>query len=218
MKVRDSTSMSAIAPRDRSHALAARKPVRVADYERFRRWLEAAALDDCESPGGGSGCRKLGNDQHNPVAMGSVAPSCVPALSLEPAMLDYVQGPRADGKLSRSAELAELAEAIVERVLMCPDRTGGATAHITLNRVVFGSACVSVSCRDDTLSLYIVSGRLKSILQLRGHAFARNLSDRLCMRVTIAVVARGSLWKEQDGHRHSSGSEAILRYRAEKAA
>ncbi|MCC8941251.1 hypothetical protein H8A97_37740 [Bradyrhizobium sp. Arg62] len=218
MKVRDGASMSAIAPRDRSHALAARKPVRVSDYERFQRRLEAAGPDDCESPGGGSGCRKLGSDQHDPVAMGSVAPSCVSAVSLEPAKLDYVQDPGADGNLSRSAELAELAEAIVERVLICPDRTGGATAYITLNRVVFGSACVSVSCRDDTLSLYIVSDRLRSILQLRGHAFARDLSDRLGMRVIIAVVGRGSLLQEEDCHWHSSGSEATFRYRAEKSA
>jgi len=218
MKVRDSASMSAIAPRDRSprHAFAARKPVPGADYERFQRRLEAAGLDDCESPGGGSGCRKLGNDQHDPVAMASVAPSFVPAFSLEPAMLDYVQDPGADGSLSRSAELAELAEAIVERVLICPDRVGGATAYITLNRVVFGGACVSVSCRDDTLSLYIVSDHLRSILQLRGQAFARHLSDRLGMRVMIAVVGRG--WREEGGQWHSSGSEATFRYSAEKSA
>ncbi|MFH0303513.1 hypothetical protein AAFX91_41735, partial [Bradyrhizobium sp. 31Argb] len=174
MEDRDIASMSAIPPRDRSPPHAARKPVRVADYERFRRRLEEAALDDCESRADGSGCRKLGNDQHDPVATGSVSPSCVPAVSLEPVMLDYVQGPGVEGRLSRSAELAELAGAIVERVLICPDRTGAATAYITLNRVVFGSACVSVSCRDDTLSLHIVSDHLRSILQLRGHAFARD--------------------------------------------
>ncbi|WP_420969603.1 hypothetical protein [Bradyrhizobium sp. B120] len=222
MKVRDGTSMSAIAPRDCSvpppDALAARKPVHVADCERFWRRLEAAAPDDCEAPEDYPGCKKLGDDQHDPVAMGNVAPSCIPVASLEVAMLDHVRSPQADAALSRSAELAELAEAIVERVLICPDRTGGGTAYITLNRVVFGSGCVSVSCYDDMLNLYIVSDRLKSILQLRGQAFARDLSDRLGMRVTIAVVAQGSLWKEQDGHRHSSGSEAILRYRAEKGA
>ncbi|SCB53277.1 hypothetical protein GA0061099_10566 [Bradyrhizobium yuanmingense] len=220
MKVRDSASMSAIAPRDRSppNTFAARKPVPGADYERFRRRFEEAALDDCESPADGSGCRTLANDPHDPVAMGSVALSCVPAVALESVMLDYAQDPGVDGKLSRSAELAELAEQIVERVLICPDRVGGATAYITLNRVVFGSASVSVSCRDDTLSLHIVSDRLRSILQLRGQAFARDLSDRLGMRVTIAVVGRRSLLQQENCHRHSSGSEATFRYSAEKSS
>jgi len=218
MKVRDGASMSAIAPRDRSppRALAARKPVPGTDYDRFRRRLEEAALDGCEARADGSGCTKLGNDQHDPVAMGSVAPSCVPVVLLEPVMLDYTDDPGVDGKPSRSGELAELAEAIVERVLIGPDRRGDATAYITLNRVVFGSACVSVSCRDDTLSLSIVSDHLRSILQLRGQAFARHLSDRLGMRVMIAVVGRG--WREEGGHWHSSGSEAIFRFRAEKRA
>ncbi|MFK4532181.1 hypothetical protein ABIA00_000364 [Bradyrhizobium ottawaense] len=222
MKVRDSASMSASAPRDRSppNTFAARKPVLGADYERFRRRLEEAALDDCESPADGSGCGKLANDQHDPVAMGGVALalSCVPTVALESVMLDYAQDPGVDGTLSRSAELAELAEAIVERVLICPDRVGGATAYITLNRVVFGSASVSVSCRDDTLSLHIVSDRLRSILQLRGQAFARDLSDRLGMRVTIAVVGRRSLLQQENCHRHSSGSEATFRYSAEKSS
>ncbi|WP_194456203.1 hypothetical protein [Bradyrhizobium sp. CCBAU 53421] len=216
MKVRDSASMSAIAPCDRPppRVLAARKPVPGADYERFRRRLEGAALDDRESPADGSGCTKLGNDQHDPVAMGSVVPSCVPVVSHEPVMLDYAQDPGVDGEPSRSTELAELAEAIVERVLICPDRRGGATAYITLNRVVFGSACVFVRCRDDTLSLSIVSDHLRSILQLRGQAFARHLSDRLGMRVMIAVVGRG--WLEEGCHWHSSGSETTFHYSAEK--
>ncbi|MFK4532129.1 hypothetical protein ABIA00_000312 [Bradyrhizobium ottawaense] len=220
MKVRDSASMSASAPRDRSppNTFAARKPVLGADYERFRRRLEEAALDDCESPADSSGCRKLANDQHDPVAMGGVALSCVPTVALESVMLDYAQDPGVDGKLSRSAELAELAEQIVERVLICPDRVRGATAYITLNRVVFGRASVSVSCRDDTLSLHIVSDRLRSILQWRGQAFARDLSDRLGMRVTIAVVGRRSLLQQEDCHRHSSGSEATFRYSAEKSS
>ncbi|VIO79211.1 hypothetical protein [Bradyrhizobium ivorense] len=218
MKVRDSASMSAIAPRDRSppHPFAARKPVPNADYERFRRRLEEAALDDCEPPADGPGCTKLGNDQHDPVAMGSVAPSCVPVVSHELVMLYYAPDPGVDGRLSRSAELAELAEAIIERILILPGRTGNATAYITLNRVVFGSASVSVSCRDDTLSLSIVSDHLRSILQSRGQAFARHLSDRLGMRVMIVVVGRG--WWEEDCHWRSSGSEATFRYSAEKSS
>lgn len=218
MKVRDSASMSAIAPRDRSppHAMVARKPVSGAEYERFRRRLEQAALDGCESPADGSGCTKLGSDQHDPVGMGSVAPSCVPPASLESVMLVFAQDPGVDGKRSRSGELAELAEATVERVLICPDRKGDATAYITLNRVVFGSACVSVRCSDDTLSLSIVSDHLKSILQLRGQAFARYLSDRLGMRVMIAVVGRGL--REEGCHWHSSGSEATFYYSAETSS
>lgn len=218
MKVRDSASVPAIAPRDRSppHAFAARKPVPGADYERFRRRLEEAALDDCESPADGSGCTRLGNDRHGAVATGGIAPSCAPVVAIEPVLLNYEQDPGVDGKLSRSGELAELAEAIVERVLICPGRKGGATAYITLNRVVFGSACVSVSCCDDTLSLSIVSDHLKSILQLRGQAFARHLSDRLGMRVMIAVVGRGL--REEGCHWHSSGSEATFCYSAEKSS
>ncbi|PPQ14027.1 hypothetical protein CV770_39255 [Bradyrhizobium sp. AC87j1] len=220
MKVRDGAWISAIAPRDRSppHAFAAWKPVSGADYELFRRRLEEAPLDGCESPADGSGCTKLGNDQHDPVAMGSVAPSCVATVALEPVKLDYARGSGVDGKLSRSAELVELAEAIVERVLICPDRTGDATAYITLNHVVFGSACVSVSCRDDTLSLTIVSDHLRSILQLRGQAFARHLSDRLGMRVMIAVGGRCALSRAEGYHWHSSGSEATFRYSAEKSS
>jgi hypothetical protein len=218
MKVRDGASMSAIALRDRSppRAPAARKPVPDADYERFRRRLEEAAPDDGDSPADGSGCTKLGNDQHEPVAMASAAPSCVRVVSHEPVMQDYTQDPGVDGKLSRSAELAELAEAIVERVLIWPDRTGSATAYITLNRVVFGSACVSVSCGDDTLSLFIVSDHLRSILQSRGQAFARHLSDRVAMRVMIAVVGRD--WQEEACHWHSSGSEETFHYSAEKSS
>ncbi|WP_029085089.1 hypothetical protein [Bradyrhizobium sp. th.b2] len=218
MKVRDGASMSAIVPRDRSplRAPAARKPVSGGDYERFQRRLEEAALDDRESPADGSGRRKLGNDRHDPVGIGGVAPSCVPVVSLESVMRDFAQNPGVDGRLSRSAELAELAEAIVERVLMCPDRTGGATAYITLNRDVFGSASVSVSCRGDTLSLSIISDHLRSILQLRGQAFARHLSDRLGMRIMVAVVGRGC-WDE-DFHWRSSGSEATFRYGADKSS
>ncbi|KYK44639.1 hypothetical protein A1D31_36625 [Bradyrhizobium liaoningense] len=149
--------------------------------------------------------------------MESVAPSCVPVVSLKPVLLDCRHDPGVHGKLSRSGEIAELVEAIVERVLICPDRReGGAMAYITLNRVVFGSACVTISCRDDTLSLFIVSDHLRSILQLRGQAFARHLSDRLSMRVVIAVVGRG--WREEGGHWRFSGSETTFRYSAEKSS
>ncbi|WFU14915.1 hypothetical protein [Bradyrhizobium sp. CB3481] len=212
--------MSVTAPGNRSVALAtvATAPVLIEDGARFSRALERATLDGCEAFEEGPGCKSLGNDQRDLEESGSAASSPLLAVSPVRAMLAPVEHPSAAQGQSRSVELAELAEVILARFSINGDYEGDTSVHIVLKGALFGDARVSVSCRDDTVNVCIDSERLWPILQLGGHAFARELSDRLGMRAIIAAVSHNSSSEEQDSNLAITRVRPILHYEAEKSS
>ncbi|MCP2223718.1 hypothetical protein [Bradyrhizobium elkanii] len=212
--------MSAITLRDRSIAMAApatnREPTE--DIAWFSQMIEEANLDACEGSDRAPDCKGFDNDPHDLAESGSATSSPLIAGSIVGAMPGPIQHRRTPEELSRSVELAELTRRLTEHTLVSRDYAGGTEVHVMLNRELFGNARVTVSFQPDTLGVCIVSERLWPILQVHGHAFARDLSDLLEMRIVMAVFAYSSTLDEHGSNRRSRGFETLLYYKAEKGA
>ncbi|GLS30835.1 hypothetical protein SAMN04488498_13617 [Mesorhizobium albiziae] len=194
------------------------------DIERFSQMLHETNLNACgsfdDAPGKGPGNYELESAEH-----GSEAPTgqnllyFLGATLLGGAILKTsieIQEATEQGTAPRSAELAELAEAIADRISVGRDNVGDSTVQIVLHGELLGDTRVTISYRHDTLRIFIESERLWPILQFQGHAFARDLSNRLGMRVAVTVGAHSSTPEEQDNNGGSRGLEPVLHHIAEK--
>ncbi|MGY4426050.1 hypothetical protein ACVWY2_008499 [Bradyrhizobium sp. JR6.1] len=212
--------MSCITPRGRSIPVAAPVPtcVRTGDTAWFSQMIEEANLDACEASDRAPDCKDFDNDPHD-LAESESATSC-PLIA--GSIISAVPGPilrrRTPEELSRSVELVELTRRITEHTLVSRDYAGNTEVHVMLNRELFGNALVIVSFQLDTLRVCIESERLWPILQVHGDAFARDLSDRLKMRIVMVVFSCSSLLDEQGSNRRSRGLETLLYYTVEKGA
>ncbi|ULJ74454.1 hypothetical protein [Rhizobium gallicum] len=119
------------------------------------------------------------------------------------------------GTAACSAKLAQLAKAIVDRISVGRDNVGEGTVQIVLHGELLGDTRVIISYRHDTLQIFIESERLRLMLQFQGGAFARDLSNRLGMRVAVTVGAHKSTPEDSDGGSRELGA---LHYVAEKGA
>ncbi|WP_456632743.1 hypothetical protein [Bradyrhizobium sp. USDA 10063] len=212
--------MSGVTLRDRSIAMVAPAPnrERTGDIAWFSQIIEETNPDGCEGFDPAPDRKDFGNDPHHLADSESATSSALITSSIIGAMPPPVQRRRAPEELSRSVELAELTRRITERTLVSRDYAGNTGVHIMLNRELFGNARVIVSFQHDTLGVCIESEQLWPILQVHGHAFARDLSDRLEMRIVMAVFAYSSTLDEQGSNRRSRGFETLLYYKAEKGA
>ncbi|WP_456779879.1 hypothetical protein [Bradyrhizobium sp. USDA 3315] len=178
--------------------------------------IEEANLDACEGSDRAPDCRHFDNDPHELAESESTTSSPLIAGSIIGAMPDAILRRQAPEELSRSVELVELSRRIIEHTLVSRDCAGNTEVHVMLNRELFGNARVIVSFQLDTLRVCIESDRLWPILQVHGHAFARDLSDRLDMRIVMVVFACSSMLDEQGSKERFRGSETLLYYKVEK--
>ncbi|WEX91768.1 hypothetical protein PZN02_006085 (plasmid) [Sinorhizobium garamanticum] len=118
------------------------------------------------------------------------------------------------GARPRSAIVAELAETIC--ILVGRGNDDSTVQIIVLQEKLLGDAKVTISYRHDTLRVLIEPERLRAFLQRQGYAFARDLSDRLGVRILVAAVTHSSSPEEQDNTPRSRGFEAVLHYVAER--
>ncbi|WP_420738089.1 hypothetical protein [Bradyrhizobium japonicum] len=220
MQLATRAAMPSIQPRGRSIPVAAQVPehARTGGNAWSSHLIEEATLDACEGSDRAPGCKVFDYDLHDLADNDSAASLPLIASSFIGARPPPVQRRRAPEELSRSVELAELTRGIAEHALVSRDYAGNTGVHVTLNRKLFGDAFVIVSCQHDTLRVCIESERLWPILQVHGHAFARDLSDQLKMRIVMALFAYSSTLDEQGSNRRSRGFETLLYYKAEKGA
>ncbi|MCO5966481.1 hypothetical protein [Sinorhizobium meliloti] len=116
------------------------------------------------------------------------------------------------GARPRSAIVAELADTIC--ILVGRGKVDDSTVQIiVLQGELLGDAKVTISYRHDTGR---ESERLRAFLQRQRYGFARDLSDRLGVRVLVAVDTHSSSPEEQDNTPRSRGFEAVLHYVAER--
>ncbi|MDA9543159.1 hypothetical protein ACM43_00995 [Bradyrhizobium sp. CCBAU 45321] len=90
--------------------------------------------------------------------------------------------------------------------VLCRQYEGARNAEPKL----FGNAFLIVSFQIDTLWVCIKSERLSPILQVHGHAFARDLSDQLEMRNVLVVFS--AMLDKQRSNRRSRGFETLFYY------
>ncbi|WP_130231510.1 MULTISPECIES: hypothetical protein [unclassified Bradyrhizobium] len=220
MQLATRAAMSCITPRGRSIPVAAPVPtcVRTGDIAWFSQLIEEANLDACEGSDRAPDCKDFDNDPHDLAESESATSSPLIVGSIIGAMPGPIRRRRAPEELSRSVELAELTRRITEHTLVSQDCAGNTEVQIMLNRELFGNARVIVSFQHDTLRVCIESERLWPILQVHGHPFARDLSDRLEMRIVMVVFACSSILDEQGSNRRSRTFETLLYYKVEKGA
>ncbi|WP_027038841.1 hypothetical protein [Mesorhizobium ciceri] len=121
------------------------------------------------------------------------------------------------GTAPLSAKLAQLATAIADRISLRRNNVGDGTVQILLHGGLLGGSRLTISYRHDTVQIFIESERLWLMQQFQGHAFARDLSNRLGIRVVVMVGARCSA-EEQGNDGDSRGPEGVLHYLAEKGS
>ncbi|MDK1389341.1 hypothetical protein QN219_23505 [Sinorhizobium sp. 7-81] len=187
------------------------------DVDRFSQKFEEGKKDTCELAEDAPGY-KIGGDQHDAAENGSAALLLsLLATSLDSAMLNAVERLGSAKQPSRSAELAELAQAIIEHILVGQDEVGDSVVHIVLGGEVFGNAHVTISYRPNSLRVHIRSERLRPLLKSHSHAFASDLSDRLGVHVVVTVCGNSPICEEQDGDCRSCGWEPVRHFVAEKS-
>ncbi|RTE88303.1 hypothetical protein D6B98_36575 [Bradyrhizobium sp. LVM 105] len=194
------------------------KLVPTEDIARFSQMLEEANVHACEASDRAPDCRDFGNDPHDLAESESATSSPLIAGSIIGAMPGPILRRRALEQLSRSVELVELTRRITEHTFVSWDYGGNTEVHVMLNYELFGNARVIVSFQPDTLRVCIESERLWRILQVHGYAFARDLSDRLEMRIVMIVFACSSVLDEQGSKGRSRRFETPLYYKIERGA
>ncbi|MDK1378211.1 MULTISPECIES: hypothetical protein [unclassified Sinorhizobium] len=193
------------------------KSVHLRDVERFSQKFEEGKKDTCELAEDAPDY-KIRGDQHDSAENGSAALLLsLLATSLDSAVLNAVERLGSAKQPSRSAELAELAQAIIEHILVGQDEVGDSVVHIVLRGEVFGNTHVTISCRPNALRVYIRSERLRHLLKSHGHAFACDLSNQLGVHVAVAVCGNSPIFEEQGGNCRSRGWEPVLHFVAEKS-
>ncbi|NRP76042.1 hypothetical protein ILFOPFJJ_06966 [Ensifer psoraleae] len=214
--------MSAVTPSECSTRPAgtAAAPLftRLGDIERFSQMLHEPLIDD--KPAKDPRNHELESAEHSSEVPTGEDMLIFPGATLLGAAIlkTSLELREADerGTPPRSAALAQLAKAIADRISVGRDNLGDGTVQIVLHGELVGDTRVTISYRHDTLRIFIESERLWLILQFQGHAFARDLSKRLGMRVAVMVGARKSTPEEQDGDGGCCGLEQVLHYVAEK--
>lgn len=212
MQLARSAPRSWITPLDRSIAVATpvARRARTRDIARFSQMIEEANLDACEGSDRAPDCKDSDNDPYDLAESESATFSPLIAGSIIGAMPGPIPRRRSPEEQSRSVELVELTRRITEHTWVSRDYAGNTELRVMLNRELFGNALVIVSFQLDTLRVCIASERLWPILQVHGHAFARDLSDRLEMRTVVVVFACSSMLDEQGSSRRSRGFETLL--------
>ncbi|WP_445222850.1 hypothetical protein ACKWRH_45770 (plasmid) [Bradyrhizobium sp. Pa8] len=188
------------------------------DIARFSLTFEKANREVCEASESAPGCREFDNDRHDPAESERATYSSFLSASLAGATPDPVKDSQVIETRSPSVTLVALAETIADRLWSGRDYVEDTAVQIMLNREPFGNARVAISGRNDTLTVRIESEYLWPILQLQGQAFARDLSDRIGMRIVMLVIAHSSACGGRDSSRRSRRLEPILYYIAEKIA
>ncbi|MEJ0017892.1 MAG: hypothetical protein WDN25_15245 [Acetobacteraceae bacterium] len=189
------------------------------DAQRF-----ADLLDDDAGDGGGGG----GSGDESGGAQGDPPPPRSPAEAIlasmgglqPPAPVETLAGAGND-PAPQGIELRELADKIVDRVLVGQRADGENELRITLNSEMFGTTEVSLAQHQGALELRIdtLSEPMQKLLQDNAADFAGDLAQRLGMPVALEVHATTAADQMQrqggDDRQRSRGYEQILRYVAE---
>lgn len=137
-----------------------------------------------------------------------------------PAMDAATDASEAGGPV-RGAELNELAEKVVERMLVGKRDDGEFVLRMTLDNAKFGATEVSIARHQGALELRIdtMSDNMKSLFQVNAADFANDLAKRLAMPVVLEVNAPTRsdqpFGQGQGDNQRSRGYDQIIRYMTE---